>query len=597
MKKRLTACLLTAAMLCTGAPAAFATRGPQDVPAEPEQAAGGADISTLYGEAAENGIQILSVDDVPAGEEMIVAEVVEDDAGISTHASLPKIDKGEPRVRRFSAPQDTGAGMISEQDKTTSNFTTYGDQLGKVAFKLENGQNIYVGAAMKKMYDNYRRDALKGEGSAAFAGDEAALEKLGVKYRLSGIDMDYYGLIANQVSWLVYQCVDYDTPEMFYSNSSCYALGGEVEGTSDMAYSFIIPAYGAGFRTVIQRKKIKDQLEAKVKEIISEGAAYPRAYDKMKFFHDWLCRNNSYNDDAMASGSYSEEVSDAPWSCASGILSSTNPKVAGPVCEGYARAFALLCHRAGITCTVVTGSGHMWNNLRYDHKWTGVDATWDDDDSGWNYEYFLTKCNGQFGHKLDDDNVEPYIAYPVLSKISSAKELPFYDKLTWQKSALQFVYDNGYMNGLTCVNFGVNQTITRAEFAAILYNIAGKPAVAYTDRFSDIPRGKWYTNAVLWTADQGIASGDKGKFMPNAKITREQIAVMLHNRAGKPEGKGDLSRFADYAKVHSWALNAMVWANGEQIINGKSNKDGLYLDPLTGITRGETAAVFKNMLS
>ena len=85
--------------------------------------------------------------------------------------------------------------------------------------------------------------------------------------------------------------------------------------------------------------------------------------------------------------------------------------------------------------------------------------------------------------------------------------------------------------------------------------------------------------------------------MPNAKITREQIAVMLHNRAGKPEGKGDLSRFADYAKVHSWALNAMVWANGEQIINGKSNKDGLYLDPLTGITRGETAAVFKNMLS
>ena len=52
------------------------------------------------------------------------------------------------------------------------------------------------------------------------------------------------------------------------------------------------------------------------------------------------------------------------------------------VCEGYARAFKLLCYYAGLECILVTGDskgvGHMWNMVRLDGNWYHVDATWDD---------------------------------------------------------------------------------------------------------------------------------------------------------------------------------------------------------------------------
>lgn len=57
------------------------------------------------------------------------------------------------------------------------------------------------------------------------------------------------------------------------------------------------------------------------------------------------------------------------------------------VCDGYSRAFQLLCRRLGVSCTVVEGSsefntdtadGHAWNCVRLGDSWYHVDATWND---------------------------------------------------------------------------------------------------------------------------------------------------------------------------------------------------------------------------
>ena len=73
--------------------------------------------------------------------------------------------------------------------------------------------------------------------------------------------------------------------------------------------------------------------------------------------------------------------------------------------------------------------------------------------------------------------------------------------------------------------------------AQILYAQAGSPSVSGEQAFRDVEPGKWYYNAVQWVKQQGIVGGvGDGKFAPNDKVTREQLAVMLYAAQGRPEG-------------------------------------------------------------
>ena len=82
--------------------------------------------------------------------------------------------------------------------------------------------------------------------------------------------------------------------------------------------------------------------------------------------------------------------------------------------------------------------------------------------------------------------------------------------------------------------FDPTQTITRAEFAAALANLAGVDTASYAgdSDFSDI-NGQWYSGAVNWVAAMGYMSGmGDGTFGAANPITREQICVTLANYAG-----------------------------------------------------------------
>lgn len=65
------------------------------------------------------------------------------------------------------------------------------------------------------------------------------------------------------------------------------------------------------------------------------------------------------------------------------------------VCDGYSKAFLLLCEREGIECVVVKGTAlpnlenHAWNYVKMDDgKWYAIDVTWNDNGQGDN-PYFL----------------------------------------------------------------------------------------------------------------------------------------------------------------------------------------------------------------
>ena len=94
------------------------------------------------------------------------------------------------------------------------------------------------------------------------------------------------------------------------------------------------------------------------------------------------------------------------------------------------------------------------------------------------------------------------------------------------------------------------------------------------------------TGAELTAALEAVASSTA--VADGETVTREALAVLLWNRAGKPEAQADLSAFADGASVSEENQAAVAWAVAEGLLKG--NADGtLDLDGL--VTRAQAATV------
>lgn len=174
------------------------------------------------------------------------------------------------------------------------------------------------------------------------------------------------------------------------------------------------------------------------------------------------------------------------------------------------------------------------------------------------------------------------------------------DRDKWYHSAVDFVIKNDYMGSTSTeeLRFEPNAKVTRAMVASILYRICGAPEVEYTGRFKDVEDGKWFTNAIEWCAQNGLASGkgDGSKFDPNGNVTRQELAVFMFNLAkylGRDvTGKADLGSFADAASVPNWSKDYLAWAVDAGIISGQATTDGkTYLNPAAGAMRCEFASI------
>ena len=75
----------------------------------------------------------------------------------------------------------------------------------------------------------------------------------------------------------------------------------------------------------------------------------------------------------------------------------------------------------------------------------------------------------------------------------------------------------------------------------ILYRIAGKPSVEGLENpFRDVAEGRYYTDAVIWAAANGIVEGmEEGVFAPEGAVTRQQVAVILYRHSGAEAGNED----------------------------------------------------------
>ena len=169
----------------------------------------------------------------------------------------------------------------------------------------------------------------------------------------------------------------------------------------------------------------------------------------------------------------------------------------------------------------------------------------------------------------------------------------------WYHTGVDFMVRNGFMNGVADDAFDVDGNLTRAQLVTILYRIAGESESTATNPFADVADGQWYTNAVIWAAENGIVKGvNTTTFAPNDQITREQIATILFRYAKAEKVEGKLAGFPDAEKVSDYAADAMAWAVEQGLINGISESDGkTYLAPQETATRAQIAVILMRYLT
>ena len=165
----------------------------------------------------------------------------------------------------------------------------------------------------------------------------------------------------------------------------------------------------------------------------------------------------------------------------------------------------------------------------------------------------------------------------------------------WYEAGVTFALKNGLMNGVGGGKFDPDGSVTRGMLVTILYRVEKTPSVeGMKNPFTDVKSGAWYTDAIVWAADQGIVNGTSATtFAPDAFITREQIATILYRYAKAEKTEKDLSAYPDAGTVSGYAVDAMRWAVAEGLINGKDGR----LAPQENATRAQIATILERYLS
>ena len=167
---------------------------------------------------------------------------------------------------------------------------------------------------------------------------------------------------------------------------------------------------------------------------------------------------------------------------------------------------------------------------------------------------------------------------------------------TWYEGAVRYAYLHDIMEGMSETEFAPATALTRAMAVQIFYNLEGQPDISGENLgypYEDVDAQAWYGDAVYWARITGVATGyGDGTFQPGDSITRQEFAQMLYNYAEYKgydlTAAGDLSQFPDSGSVADWAETAMSWANGNELING--HDDGT-IDAAGTATRAQAASI------
>lgn len=165
----------------------------------------------------------------------------------------------------------------------------------------------------------------------------------------------------------------------------------------------------------------------------------------------------------------------------------------------------------------------------------------------------------------------------------------------WAFASVERAAELGLVAGFSDGTFRPDEPVTRAQFVLMLWRMAGKPEAKEKAAFTDTAGGDWYETALNWAYENGFVNGiSETTFGPNANITRQQAVAILFRYAGSETGGEALvsgvyeSGFSDSGNIASWAKDAMWWAVYNSLVSGVGNGK---IAPEANASRAQIAAI------
>ena len=163
----------------------------------------------------------------------------------------------------------------------------------------------------------------------------------------------------------------------------------------------------------------------------------------------------------------------------------------------------------------------------------------------------------------------------------------------WAYDALVFCLDHGYLDREADGRVRPNKPITRGEFVTSLARFCGidESYRAFSETgYRDIANTSALAPYVKWARDAGLMDGSNGSFLPDDKLTREQMATVVARyltALGLAEADVPPTSYTDQARISAWALDGVALCTQEGILQGAN---GAFL-PKGKLTRAQTAAI------
>ncbi len=207
---------------------------------------------------------------------------------------------------------------------------------------------------------------------------------------------------------------------------------------------------------------------------------------------------------------------------------------------------------------------------------------------------------GYFGC-INQDGATVFTKFSNMASDNTAQNTEFADiSNSWAKADIQKLHTAGIVCGVTSTQFMPQNTITRAEFLAMLVRTLKLTSMSERKLFDDVELGAWYAQNVAAAAETGLIDGHfivNDCFSPNLPIKRDEMASMLvlgyEYFYGTRPDLADLSEFEDYESVDTWSKNYIMSSVGCGLLRGN---DSGFLLPTNTATRAEASAVLNRFM-
>lgn len=295
--------------------------------------------------------------------------------------NLPQYMRDFYEIHRHKVQEvlDGGSNYLSDPENDNTNvFRPYGDDRTYMVLNVFNKTIEYTFPDSIDFTDPYAKR----------------------QFAIAAINQDvrqYYDEATNFMPYM-FMSMSYDFPQAFwignyYSWGAAYNMGWDFiqqQGRDSVEYDYIL-LYSIKtddfdyridqFRTAGAVADAVTEYKGIVDDILADLPTTSR-YEQIRYLNNWLTKHNAYSS-AYTSGNFSPIV----WSPISALRGTNGAE--GPVCEGYARAFKILCDKIGIPCILAVGNAfdvvggtpesHMWDEVQMtDNNWYAVDVTWND---------------------------------------------------------------------------------------------------------------------------------------------------------------------------------------------------------------------------